>query len=164
VLQNKPFIGKMNIFKYTFPLNTFLYIPIFSEKEKFRRLIIMGIKEDLDRILSALITAATDIEGAAVVRRDGLMITFNMPMGDINLGRKVAAMTAAMVGTSEKTCQVLNRGDFHQVIVEADKGKLVSTGAGKKGLLVVLVRPGANLGLVLMAIDEALERIKEILG
>ncbi len=103
----------------------------------------------------------SDIQAAAVVRRDGLVITHTLPEGvDPKI---VAAMTAAIVGTSEMATLQLAQGRFIRAIIESDAGKLLSTGAGEEALLVTLVYSDANLGLVLMAMEKAAKRVEEIL-
>jgi len=104
----------------------------------------------------------SDIKAAAVVRRDGLVITHTLPDGvDPKI---VAAMTAAIVGTSEMATLQLAQGRFTRAIIESDEGKLLSTGAGEEALLVTLVYSDANLGLVLMAMEKAAKRVEEILA
>jgi len=103
----------------------------------------------------------SDIKAAAVVRRDGLVITHTLPDGvDPKI---VAAMTAAIVGTSEMATVQLSQGRFERAIIESDEGKLLSLGAGEEALLVALVYKDANLGLVLMAMEKAARQVDEIL-
>lgn len=103
----------------------------------------------------------TDIKSAAVVRRDGLVVTHSLPEGVDP--RIVAAMTAAIVGTSEMATVQLAQGRFVRAIVESDDGKLLSLGAGEEAILVALVYDDANLGLVLMAMERAAKRVEDIL-
>ncbi|HKW42593.1 MAG TPA: roadblock/LC7 domain-containing protein [Thermoplasmata archaeon] len=103
----------------------------------------------------------TDIKSAAVVRRDGLVVTHTLP--DSVDPRIVAAMTAAIVGTSEMATIQLSQGRFVRAIVESEEGKLLSMGAGEEALLVTLVYDDANLGLVLMAMERAAAQIEKIL-
>lgn len=103
----------------------------------------------------------TDIRAAAVVRRDGLVITHTLP--DSVDPRIVAAMTAAIVGTSEMATVQLAQGRFERAIIESDEGKLLSTGAGEEALLVALVYKDANLGLVLMAMERAAQQVERLL-
>lgn len=110
--------------------------------------------EELSRI--------SDIKAAAVVRRDGLVITHTLPENVDPKG--VAAMAAAIVGTSEMATSELAQGHFSRVLVESDEGKLISTGAGEEAILVALVYKDANLGLVLMALERAARRVDELLA
>jgi predicted regulator of Ras-like GTPase activity (Roadblock/LC7/MglB family) len=115
----------------------------------------------LDRVIDDL-TQISDIQSAAVVRRDGLVITHTFPDGvDPKI---VAAMTAAIVGTSEMATIQLSQGRFARALIESDEGKLISTGAGAEALLVALVFKDANLGLVLLALDRAAKDVEEILA
>ncbi|MEW6329030.1 MAG: roadblock/LC7 domain-containing protein [Candidatus Micrarchaeota archaeon] len=120
------------------------------------------IKIRLEELLGELASSAGDIEASAVVRRDGLMIASNLPSRIDS--HTIAAMTAAIVGTAETCSSELKRGDFMQVIVESENGKIVSTGAGKLAILVCLVKPTANLGLVLLSMNRTADKIAEIVG
>src|SRR5438445_12083513 len=75
----------------------------------------------------------------------------------------VAAMTAAIVGTSERATIQLAQGRFVRAIIESDHGKLLSLGAGEEALLVALVYDDANLGLVLMAMERAAKQVERIM-
>jgi predicted regulator of Ras-like GTPase activity (Roadblock/LC7/MglB family) len=103
----------------------------------------------------------SDIKAAAVVRRDGLVITHTLPDGVDP--RIVAAMTAAIVGTSEMATVQLAQGRFERAIIESDEGKLLSVGAGEEALLVALVYKDANLGFVLMGMEKAARLVDGIL-
>ena len=113
--------------------------------------------EEVIRSLSSL----SDIRAAAVVRRDGLIITHSLPEGVDP--RTTAAMTAAIVGTSEMATVQLGQGRFEQALIESEGGKLVSTGAGDQALVIALAYRDANLGLVLMALQRASRKVDEIL-
>ena len=115
---------------------------------------------ELDGVIRSL-TTVSDIRAAAVVRRDGLIITHNLPEGVDP--KTTAAMTAAIVGTSEMATVQLGQGRFEQALIESDQGKLVSTGAGDQALVIALAYRDANLGLVLMALDRASRKVDEIL-
>lgn len=116
--------------------------------------------ERLERTIEAL-SRLSDIKAAAVVRRDGLVITHTLPDGVDP--KVVAAMTAAIVGTSEMATVQLGQGRFERAIVESDGGKLLSVGAGEEALLVALVYQDANLGFVLMGMEKAAREVDEIL-
>ena len=115
---------------------------------------------ELEDVIRGL-TAVSDIRAAAVVRRDGLIITHSLPEGVDP--RTTAAMTAAIVGTSEMATVQLGQGRFEQALIESEGGKLVSTGAGDQALVIALAYKDANLGLVLMALQRASRKVDEIL-
>ncbi len=103
-----------------------------------------------------------DIVAVAIARRDGLIIVHDLPK-DVD-PKKAAAMSAAIVGTSEMAARELGQGKFLQAIVDGEFGKMLSTGAGEEALLVTLVRPEANMGLVLLGVERAARRVAAILS
>lgn len=101
------------------------------------------------------------VKGAAVVRRDGLLIVSNLP-ADIDADQ-LAAMTASTLGSGETASETLKIGSVNQVTVESENGKLISTGAGENGILTVLTKDDINMGLVLVEMNDAAKKIKRIL-
>ncbi|KAF5086725.1 roadblock/LC7 domain-containing protein [Methanobacterium aggregans] len=112
----------------------------------------MGIREDVGRILNELLERAPgDVTGAALLRPDGLMIASVLSQDTDE--KRLAAMGAAIVGTSQRTCDELSRGDLNEIIIEGNTGKATFSFAGNKGILAVLSPKEVNLGLVLMEIE-----------
>ncbi len=120
-----------------------------------------SLREQLEKILKDLKTAG-DIEASAIVSRDGLLIAADISQ-NVN-AEAFAAMTATMLGAAETATSELGKGIPDRVIVEGREGKIIATGAGPKALLVVMTNPRANLGLVLLEMGKASEKIKELLG
>ncbi|SCG85977.1 roadblock/LC7 domain-containing protein [Methanobacterium congolense] len=118
----------------------------------------MGIREDVGRILNELLERAPgDVTGAALLRPDGLMIASVLSQDTDE--KRLAAMGAAIVGTSQRTCDELSRGDLNEIIIEGSTGKATFSFAGTKGILAVLSPKEVNLGLVLMEIERTSESI-----
>src|SRR5439155_303830 len=115
--------------------------------------ILQGILTELRRMPAVL--------GATIARRDGILIAHALP--ETMDPKMVAAMTAAIVGTSEMATIQLAQGRFVRAIIESDEGKLLSLGAGDEALLVALVYDDANLGLVLLALERAAKQVESIL-
>jgi predicted regulator of Ras-like GTPase activity (Roadblock/LC7/MglB family) len=115
-------------------------------------------KEMLDNLLTKL-TQAGDVEGAAVITRDGLMIASSLPAG-IN-SDTLAAMAATMQGAAETAVQELKKSSPDRVIVESRNTKLITIGAGEQAILACMTRPEAKLGLVLIEMKKAVEGIKK---
>ncbi len=112
----------------------------------------MGIREDVGGILNELLERAPgDITGAALLRPDGLMIASVLSKDTDE--KRLAAMGAAIVGTSQRTCDELSRGNLSEIIIEGSTGKATFSFAGNKGILAVLSPKEVNLGLVLMEIE-----------
>ena len=104
----------------------------------------------------------SDIEGSAAVSRDGLIIAADLSK-DVD-EETFAAMSATMLGAAETATTELGKGIPQRIIVESENGKLIATGAGQKALLVVMTEPDAALGLILIEVTKASEKIKEVLG
>lgn len=121
----------------------------------------MATTEMLERVLNDL-RRIGGIEASAVASRDGLLIYSTV-------SRKFhaetfAAMAATMLGAAETATTELGRGIPERVIVESKHGRIIVTGAGPKALLLVTTEPNAGLGLILIEVAKASEKIKEILG
>src|SRR3989441_1267479 len=119
---------------------------------------------DAARRLQAILTELRRLPavlGATIARRDGILIAHALPK--TMDPKKIAAMAAAIVGTSEMAAVQLAQGRFVRAIIESDEGKLLSLGAGDEALLVALVYDDANLGLVLLAMERAAKQVEKIL-
>ena len=115
-------------------------------------------KEKLAGILNYL-RKTGDIEGAAIITRDGLLIASELSE-DID-GETFAAMSATMTGAAETAIQELKKSSPERVIVESKNAKLITTGAGEETILACIVNPDAKLGLVLMEMKEASSAIEK---
>jgi len=120
----------------------------------------MNLREMLEKVLRDL-KSAGDVESRAVVSRDGLLIAADISQ-NVN-AEAFAAMTATMLGAAETATSELGRGVPDRVIVEGENGKIIATGAGSKALLVAMTGPKANLGLILLELSKAREKIKGLL-
>jgi predicted regulator of Ras-like GTPase activity (Roadblock/LC7/MglB family) len=122
----------------------------------------MGLREDVGGHLKELLERAPgDISGAAVLRPDGLMIASALPKEADE--KRVAAMGAAMVGTSQRTCDELERGDLNQVVIDGATGKAILSHAGEKAILAALSPGEVNLGLALLEIERTADKIREVM-
>ena len=116
--------------------------------------------EMLGKVLSDL-GKIGEIEASAIATRDGLLMNADMHVkGD---PETFVAMSATMLGAAETATSELNKGIPNRVIVETDDGKLVCMGAGPKALVVVLTAPEAGLGLILVELTKAAEKIKKLI-
>ncbi|RJS85626.1 hypothetical protein CW702_00870 [Candidatus Bathyarchaeota archaeon] len=118
------------------------------------------IKSLIEQVLSEL-RKVGGISASAAVTRDGLLIASDV-RGDVD-AETFAAMTATMTGAAETAMQEVQAGSIHRVIVEGESAKIIATGAGPKALLVVLAEPDAPLGLALLKIDDAGQKIAKLL-
>lgn len=117
-------------------------------------------KSRLEKILNSL-GKAGDILGSAVISADGLPIA-SVIQGDADIGT-FAAMSAAAIGAAETAAVELDLGILKQLILDAEKGKVITISAGKDALLVVLTRSEINLGLVLLEMGRASTKIDRVI-
>ncbi|MHA1251063.1 MAG: roadblock/LC7 domain-containing protein [Candidatus Helarchaeota archaeon] len=88
----------------------------------------MSIIEQVKEILIGL-EEKVDILGSAVIRTNGLAIVSSLP-SEAN-ERLVAAMSAALLGTSKRSAEALFNGSFKSLSLEIDKGNMFLMEAGK---------------------------------
>lgn len=121
----------------------------------------MTTTEMLEKILSG-INNLVGVEASAIASRDGLLICSTIPKKQH--AEIVAAMSATMMGAAETATTELGKGIPYRIIVESKHGRIIGTGAGSKALLLVMTKPDAGLGLVLVEMTKASEQIKQVLG
>ena len=117
-------------------------------------------KEKLTKTLHAL-RAIGDIQGSSVISRDGLVIASDLSRETDE--DTFAAMSATMQGAAETAVSELRQGNLRQIIVDADKGKIITISAGEKAILVILAKPKINLGLALLELGKASGKISNVL-
>ena len=115
--------------------------------------------EKLEKVLEELKNIG-EVGGSIIASRDGLKIASDAGKIDEDV---FAAMAAAMQGAAETAASELRQGEVEQIVIETEKGKIISTGAGKKAILIIRASKGVNLGLALLEMGKAAEKISEIL-
>lgn len=117
-------------------------------------------KEELSDLLKKLRDVG-DIDGSAIITRDGLLISSDLPR-DVD-AETFAAMSATMFGAAETAVLELKKGNVKRVISEAKECTLIAVNAGPSAVVVTLVRPDANIGLVLMELIKVANQTIEIM-
>ena len=102
------------------------------------------------------------VEESAIASRDGLLICSTISKKQH--AETFVAMSATMMGAAETATTELGKGIPDRIIVESKNGRIIGTGAGPKALLLVMTKPDAGLGLVLVEMTKVSEQIKKILG
>ncbi len=116
---------------------------------------------ELEGLLKAMEDADPDIEASTIVRTDGLVMASALPK-DADEGL-IAAMSAALLNIGNRAVAELARGDMDKVIVSGSKGDIILRGVGLEAVLSAITRPGANLGLLLVEMKRAGDRIQVVL-
>jgi predicted regulator of Ras-like GTPase activity (Roadblock/LC7/MglB family) len=114
-------------------------------------------EERLRSALSELVSRSAEVDAAAVVSMDGLVMASVLPntLEEDRLG--------AMSRLGERTSEELGRGELAQVFVEGNAGYVFLMAAGEDAVLTALVRKGSKLGLVLYDVKGAAKKIAEII-
>lgn len=98
------------------------------------------------------------LEGASLVSVDGLPIASVLKPGMEE--DRIAAMSAAILSLGERVAEELAKGALEQITIKSQDGYVILTGVGKDAVIVVLADNHAKLGLLLMEIKKAQEKLK----
>ncbi len=115
--------------------------------------------DEVKQVLNDLESRVPDIMGSAIIRTNGLLIASALP-GEAN-ERMVAAMSAALLGTSKRTAEALFNGTFKSLSLEIDKGNMFLIGAGRV-ILVALTNKEPNIGLVTLEMEDSSKKVAEL--
>ena len=116
--------------------------------------------EKLEEVLKKLANVG-GVEGSAIVARNGLLITSDLPK-DID-ERRFGAMSATMMGAIETAATTLKKGLVKRVTAEIESTTIITMGAGSKAILVVAASPSSNLGMLLIDMEDHSKTIREIM-
>ncbi len=117
----------------------------------------MGRLQEIERILHELKSRIPDLEGLAVVSREGLSIASAL-FTTVDEDR-IGAMTAASLSLSDRIVLELERGIMDQVIITGTNGLVIIRDAGEHAVLVGIAKMNAKLGLVLLDINRAAKKL-----
>lgn len=116
--------------------------------------------EQIQRSLKALVSNTPDVEGAAVVSVDGLVLSSVLPAGTDE--DRVSAMAAALLSLGERSSQELQRGALEQVYVRGNNGYIILMPSGGEAVLEVIAGPAAKLGMVLLDMKRAAQELTRL--
>jgi predicted regulator of Ras-like GTPase activity (Roadblock/LC7/MglB family) len=116
--------------------------------------------EQLVNCLKDLQVSTPDIESAAVVSVDGLIMASSLPTGVEE--DRVAAMSAAMLSLGERIATELGRGMLDQVYIRGGNGYVVLMSIGEEAVLTVLARQQAKLGLLFLDMKRTTQELSRI--
>jgi predicted regulator of Ras-like GTPase activity (Roadblock/LC7/MglB family) len=121
-----------------------------------------SLKDKLSKILRDLGTATQGIDGATLVRRDGLIVSdWSLNLSD---GSIAAAMSAALLNIGANVVNQLELGDLRRVVVSGAIGDIVLTKAADEMILSVITKKGASLGMTFLELNRTRERITQAMS
>lgn len=116
--------------------------------------------EQIQQLLKTFVTNSPDVEGAAMVSTDGLILASVLPAGTDE--DRVSAMAAALLSLGERTSQELQRGALDQVYVKGSSGYIILMQAGSEAVLETIAGPAAKLGMVLLDMKRAVQELSRL--
>jgi predicted regulator of Ras-like GTPase activity (Roadblock/LC7/MglB family) len=119
----------------------------------------MGKVDEVVSLLNDFESKVNDIIGSAVIRRNGLIIASALPSESNE--RMIAAMSAALLGTSKRVAEALFEGEFSSLNLEMNQGNMFLISAGRV-ILVAITKKEPNVGLVTLEMEDASRKIAKI--
>ena len=118
---------------------------------------IMDRLAQIERILKDVQSRIPDLEGLAVVTKDGLPIASALYTSTDE--DRISAMTAASLSLSERVVVELERGIMEQLIITGTNGIVIIRDSGEHAVLVGIARADAKLGLILLDMKRAAKKL-----
>ena len=121
----------------------------------------MSRLQDLTKVLRGLQTATPELEAAALISEDGLLIASALPE-EIEEGR-VAGMSAVLLSLGTRAAAELGRGSPELVLIKGSHGYVVMVEVSGGALLIVLATETAKLGLIFLEVKRAAQGLGKLL-
>jgi uncharacterized protein len=117
-------------------------------------------REQIESLLRKL-AAVGNVEGVAVISRDGLLIADSLPK---NVDAEIfSSMSATMHGAAETAMGELKKGVCQSTLAESPKSTIVIYGVNPTFLLVALAEKSVNLGLLRAEMKKTVAQIAKML-
>jgi predicted regulator of Ras-like GTPase activity (Roadblock/LC7/MglB family) len=123
----------------------------------------MSSKLDPEKIkdtLKEMTARSADIEGAALVSFDGMMVA-NALHADSS-SDMVAAMTATLLNLGKLSVDMLQLGSVEEVFIKCQDGYIVLGKAGERNVITLLAKRGAKIGILIDEIKRAAEDLTKL--
>lgn len=118
--------------------------------------------DQLNKILRSLQSGTPEVEAAALISDDGLMIASALP-ADVEEIR-VGAMSATLLSLGTRAATELTRGQLEEVIVRGKDGYAILLQAAAGTLLLVTTTANAKLGLIFLDTRRAVSELRKVLN
>jgi predicted regulator of Ras-like GTPase activity (Roadblock/LC7/MglB family) len=118
--------------------------------------------EKLRDVLRGIASQTADIEGAALVSYDGIMIANAMQRD--SPAEIVAAITATLLNLGKMSVDMLQLGSLDQVFIKCQDGFIVIGRAGDTNVVTLMAKRDAKLGILINEMNRASEAVLKVLG
>jgi predicted regulator of Ras-like GTPase activity (Roadblock/LC7/MglB family) len=115
----------------------------------------------IDQRLGALRALMPEVEAAAVISVEGLLIASSLP--ETLEEDLMAAMSAAMLALGERIAMDLERGQLSQVYIKGEAGYVLMMAIDERAVLTTLATDEAKLGLVFLDMQSAVADLQGLL-
>ena len=120
-----------------------------------------SVRDQLVSILKEMESKDPEIEGSVLIRTDGLVLASALPAEiDRDL---VAAMSASALNVSTRVLEELGKGEIENVIIRGSMGVVMVISVAQDIVLAAIGKKDANLGLMLVEMRRAAEKLKNII-
>jgi predicted regulator of Ras-like GTPase activity (Roadblock/LC7/MglB family) len=119
----------------------------------------MSKVDEVVSLLNNFESKVNDITGSAVIRKNGLIIASALPSESNE--RMIAAMSAALLGTSKRVAEALFEGEFSSLNLEMNQGNMFLISAGRV-ILVAITKKAPNVGLVTLEMEDASNKVAKL--
>lgn len=106
--------------------------------------------------------ALRELEGVALISRDGLLIADSFPR--LFDRETFSAMSATMVAAAETATAETRAGAAPRITVETSNGRMLALAASSETLLVGIAGPASNVGALWEELGRAAERVRAVVG
>ncbi len=121
----------------------------------------MNRVEALNGVLRGLQSGTPEVEAAALISEDGLMIASALPQHIDDV--RIAGMSSVLQSLGNRAAAELDRGEVEQILIRGSKGYAVVVNSAASTMLLVLAAHEAKLGLIFLDMRRAVESIENIL-
>jgi predicted regulator of Ras-like GTPase activity (Roadblock/LC7/MglB family) len=119
------------------------------------------LTDKIKALLLALNGSSADIEGSAIVSRDGLPVASALAQGMDE--DRVSAMVAAVLSLGERMSSELSRGELDQVMVSGKMGHVLIIQAGNETVLCAVAKKAVLLGMLFLEANRCAKTISGLL-
>lgn len=118
---------------------------------------------ELVRILEEMKSVVPDVESAAIISSDGLVLVSTFSQNARYDEARVGAMVSALLSLGNRASVELSRGALEQVLVRGANGYVVIESAGPDTVLAIATNANAKLGIIFYETKRLSERIAKAL-
>lgn len=122
----------------------------------------LDIVASLKDTLRGLQEMSPYVIGSAVVTSDGFIVASNLPSEADE--KKITIVAMAMLTLGQETTSELGSSEPERVLVESKDSYIVLVNAGPDAVVAAVADKNAVLGLLLVAMKQAVQQVKAILA